>query len=101
MGNTAAIQWRLMPEMSHTSEQLLLLRGTALNGQGAPLMAAMKEVQGKKSVTPPLKPNSESSFSPSFSLLTAHFAYIALIQNRSFMNRDLGSLRGKFANWLL
>lgn len=66
MGNTAAIHWRLMPEMSHTSEQLLPLRGTALNGQGAPLMAAMKEVQGKKSLTPPLKPSSESSFSPPF-----------------------------------
>lgn len=55
MGNTAAIQWRLMPEMSHTSEQLLSIRGTALNGQGAPLTTGMKEVkacvEGKKGFT--------------------------------------------------
>lgn len=54
-------------------------------------MAVIKEVKGKESFTPPLKPSSDSSFSPSFSLLTAHFAYVALIQNRSFMHRDLGS----------
>lgn len=45
MGNTVAIQWRLMPEMSHTSEQLLPLRGTALKGRGAPLMTVRKEVK--------------------------------------------------------
>lgn len=95
MGNTAAIQWRLMPEMSHTSEQLLPIRRTALNGGGAPLMTVIKEVkacvEGKKSFTPPLKPSSDSSFSPPFSLLTVHFAHVALIQNHSFMYRDLGS----------
>lgn len=57
MSNTAAIQWRLMPEMSHTSEQLLPIRGTALNGQGAPLMTGIKEVkalmEGKKGFTLP------------------------------------------------
>lgn len=57
MGNTAAIQWRLMPEMSHTSEQLLPIRGTALNGQRAPLMTVIKEVkacaEGKKGFTLP------------------------------------------------
>ena len=43
MGNTASIQRRLMPEMSHTSEQLLPRRGRALNGQGAPLMTVIKK----------------------------------------------------------
>lgn len=84
-----------MPEMSHTSEQLLPRRGTALNGQGAPLMTVMKEVkaglEGKKSFTPPLKPSSDSSSSPFISLLTAHLAHVALIQTRSFMYGDLGS----------
>lgn len=57
MGNTAAIQRRLMPEMSHTSEQLHPRRGTALKGQGAPLMMVIKEVkarvEGKKSFNRP------------------------------------------------
>lgn len=70
MGNTAAIQGRLTPEMSHTSEQLLPIRGAALNGQGAPLMTVIKEVkacvEGQKSFTPPLKPSSNSSWHPLF-----------------------------------
>lgn len=67
-------------------------------------MAAIKEVkgcvEGKKTLTPPLQPSSESSFSPSFSLLTAHVAHVALIQNPSFC-AGTWAARLKFTDLLL
>lgn len=97
MGNTAAIQWRLMPEMSHTSEQLLSIRGTALNGQGVPLTTGMKEVkacvEGKKGFTLPPQTSLRPLLLALLLPLTARYAHIALVQNHSFMHRDAGSER--------